>query len=142
MNDTPTLLGRLAWDQSNAHKMANTTTQILFCTIIGFVLTVFIYRLAWRGLISFKYTLGWLALSTTGVMAGVVIPIIAPMASFLSITPAALLAIGGIILFVAICIQLSISISGLYERQRRLTEEVAHLRNALDSGSQRVTGEK
>ena len=66
-------------------------------------------------------------------MAGVIIPVITPVANFLAITPAALLAIGGIILLVIICVQLSISISGLHERQRRLTEELAHLRQTVDT---------
>jgi hypothetical protein len=44
-----------------------------------------------------------------------------------------LLAIGGIILLIIICVQLSISISGLHERQRRLTEELAHLRQTVDT---------
>ena len=66
-------------------------------------------------------------------MAGLIIPVITPVANFLAITPAALLAIGGIILLVIICVQLSISISGLHERQRRLTEELAHFRQTVDT---------
>ena len=113
--------------------MAVTTLQILFCTVIGLGSTILIYRVARHGLLNFRYTVGWLLLSAFGVMAGIVIPIITPIANFLAITPAALLAIGGIILLVIICVQLSISISGLHERQRRLTEELAHLRQTVDT---------
>jgi uncharacterized membrane protein YfcA len=113
--------------------MDKNTIQILFCTCIGLISTFGIYRLARRGLLSFRYTVGWLVLSTTGVVAGVALPIIAPLARFLAITPAALLAIGGVLLLVIICLQLSISISGLHERQRRLTEELAHLRLSVDN---------
>ena len=107
--------------------------QILFCTCVGFVTFIWIYLTARKGLLNFRYTVGWLLLSTFGILAGLIIPLIAPIANFLAITPAALLAIGGIVLLIAICIQLSISISGLHERQRRLTEELAHLRQSLDS---------
>ena len=106
--------------------------QILFCTCVGFVSFIWIYMTARKGLLNFRYTVGWLLLSTFGILAGLIIPLIAPIANFLAITPAALLAIGGIVLLIAICIQLSISISGLHERQRRLTEELAHLRQSLD----------
>ena len=113
--------------------MAATTLQVLFCTLIGLCSTILIYRVARRGLLNFRYTVGWLLLSTFGIMAGIIIPLITPIANFLAITPAALLAIGGIILLVIICVQLSISISGLHERQRRLTEELAHLRQTVDT---------
>ena len=113
--------------------MAVTTLQILFCFVFGLSSTILVYRVARRGLLSFRYTVGWLLLSAFGVMAGIVIPLITPIANLLAITPAALLAIGGIILLVVICVQLSISISGLHERQRRLTEELAHLRQTVDS---------
>jgi len=113
--------------------VAVTTLQVLFCTLIGLFSFVFVYRTARRGLLNFRYTVGWLLLSAFGVMAGIVIPIIAPIANFLAITPAALLAIGGIVRLVVICVLLSISISGLHERQRRLTEELAHLRQTVDT---------
>ena len=113
--------------------MKSSVLQVLFCAMIGLGSTGWIYRQARRGLLNFRYTVGWLLLSAFGVMAGIVIPVITPIANLLAITPAALLAIGGIILLVAICVQLSISISGLHERQRRLTEELAHLRQTVDT---------
>lgn len=85
------------------------------------------------GLLSFRYAVGWLLLSSFGVLAGIVIPAITPLASFLAITPAALIALGCTFLLVTICIQLSVSISGLYERQRRLVEELAFLRQNFDA---------
>jgi hypothetical protein len=113
--------------------MSVTTIQILFCAIIGSCTGFVIHRTARRGLLNFRYTVGWLLLSAFGVLAGIVIPVISPIANYLEITPAALLAIGAIMLLVLICVQLSISISGLHERQRRLTEELAHLRQTVDN---------
>jgi hypothetical protein len=106
--------------------------QLVFCMSIGLSSAYLIYRVARRGLLNFRYTVGWLSLSAFGMMAGIVIPVITPITNLLAITSAALLANGGIILLVAICVQLSISISGLHERQRRLTEELAHLRQTID----------
>ncbi len=113
--------------------MSTSVLQVLFCAMIGLGSIGWIYRKARRGLLNFRYTVGWLLLSAFGVMAGIMIPVITPIANLLAITPAALLAIGGIILLVVICVQLSISISGLHERQRRLTEELAHLRQTVDT---------
>lgn len=109
------------------------TIQISLSAIFGMLSVVFLYRTARRGLLSFQYTVGWLLLAMLTMVAGVAVPLITPIANFLAITPAALLAIGGTVLLVFICVQLSISISGLHERQRRLTEELAHLRQTVDT---------
>ncbi len=109
------------------------TIQTSFSALFGLLSVVFLYRTARRGRLSFQYTVGWLLIGMLAMVAGVVVPVITPIANFLAITPAALLAIGGTIMLVIICIQLSISISGLHERQRRLTEELAHLRQTVDT---------
>jgi hypothetical protein len=114
-------------------NVSSTVLQIMFCSLVGSGVNFWIYQLARRGLLNFRYTVGWLLLGSFGLFAGVVIPVISPLAKFLTITPAALLAIGGTVLLVIICIQLSIGISGLHERQRRLTEELAHLRQTVDT---------
>ena len=73
--------------------------QTLIATIAGVLLAASVYFLARRGRLSFRYTVGWLVLC--------------------------LLGIGAIILLLAICVQFSISISGMQEQIRRLTEEAA-----------------
>ena len=96
-----------------------------------------VYMLARSGRLSFRYTVGWLALCLFGITAGASVPIVQPLAEKLKVTPAALLSIGAIFLLLAICVQFSISISGMQEQIRRLTEEVGgtklrleeHLRN-------------
>lgn len=112
--------------------MAKSAVQILFCTCVGLFATVAIFHFARRGLLSFRYTAGWLGLGLLGTVGGIAVPIVAPLAKFLGITPAAVIAIGAVLLFVVICIQLSISISGLHEHQRRLVEELAHLKLAVE----------
>ena len=113
--------------------MSSSTLQIGLSTVLGLLAVIVVYRVARRGLLNFQYAVGWLLLGISAVMAGIVLPLIAPIANFFAITPAALLAIGGVVLLVIICIQLSISISGLHERLRRLAEELAHLRQAIET---------
>jgi hypothetical protein len=111
--------------------------QTLIATIAGLVMATSVYMLARSGRLSFRYTVGWLALCLFGITAGASVPIVQPLAEKLKVTPAALLSIGAIFLLLAICVQFSISISGMQEQIRRLTEEVGgtklrleeHLRN-------------
>lgn len=81
---------------------------------------------------SFRYTIGWLALCAMGIFAGLFIPVIEPLSRNLKLTPAALIAVGALGILILICIQLSASISGLQEQIRKLAEEIAHLRDESD----------
>ena len=91
-----------------------------------------IYMLARQGRISFRFTVGWLVLCLFGITAGASVPIVAPLAEKLKVSPAALLGIGAIFLFLAISVQFSISISGIQEQIRRLTEEAAETKLRLE----------
>jgi hypothetical protein len=106
--------------------------QVLLASLSSIVVAGVVVRLARRQLLSFRYTVGWLVLAALGVFAGIAIPLVEPIARALGVTPAALLAVGGAILVIAISIQLSISISGLQQQNRTLTEELARLRQHLD----------
>jgi hypothetical protein len=94
----------------------------------------FVYFLARKSRLSFRYALGWLLLFVPGFLSVVLLPLTEPVSKALAITPAALLAVSFMIVLVAICIQLSISISGLQEQVRSLSEEVAQLGLASDAG--------
>ena len=95
-----------------------------------------VYRLARVGRLSFRYTVGWLSLSMLGLLAGLFVPVIQPMANFLQLTPAALLALIAVVLLVSICIQLSISISGLQDQIRSMAEKVALMRTEADESGE------
>lgn len=105
---------------------------------MGLVLVAVVVRLSRRGLLSFRYTIGWVVLAGFGILAGLFIPLTAPIASVFGMSPAALLAIMALILFVAISIQLSISISGLQQQVRTLTEDLARLRHTIHTSSSRA----
>ncbi len=112
--------------------MSQGVIQTLIATVSGLLMATAIYVLARRGRISFRYTVGWLVLCLFGITAGASIQVVEPLAEKLKVTPAALLVIGAIFLFLAICVQISISISGMQEQIRRLTEEVAETKLRLE----------
>lgn len=109
--------------------MTSSTTQMLLAALLGIVVVIIVIRLARRGMLSFRYTIGWIAVASTGILAGFFVPLVGPVASTLGLSAAALIAIIALLFFVVISIQLSISISGLQQQVRTLTEELARLRH-------------
>jgi uncharacterized membrane protein YfcA len=109
------------------YSMDQSAWQVLLASIFSGLIAAVAYRLGRKGRLSFRYAVGWLALAAVGVFAGAFIPVVSPVADWLEISPAALVAVGAILLLVSICIQLSISISGLQEQNRRLAEKLAIL---------------
>jgi hypothetical protein len=110
------------------------THQAIQFIVSGFLsacLAIYVYRLANRHLLSFRYTIGWLALSGVGIFAGLFLPIIEPVSRSIKVTPAAIIAVGALVVLLLICIQLSIAISTLQEQSRTLAEQVAHLQGEL-----------
>jgi len=96
---------------------------------------VSVYVLSRRGRINFRYTLGWIVLCALGILGGALVPMVAPVARFLKITPAAFVSSGAVFIVLAICVQFSISISGMQEQIRRLTEDLAHLKLTVAENS-------
>jgi hypothetical protein len=114
--------------------VSTSSIQITGFTLLSTLFVRFVYFLARRLRLSFRYALGWLLLFVPGFLSVVLLPLTEPVSKALAITPAALLAVSFMIVLVAICIQLSISISGLQEQVRSLSEEVAQLGLASDAG--------
>jgi uncharacterized membrane protein YfcA len=112
--------------------MSQGAIQTLIATIAGVSLAMSVYVLARRRRLSFRYTVGWLVLCLVGITAGASVPIVQPLADKLKVTPAALLSLGAVVLLLAICLQLSISISGMQEQIRRLTESAAETKLRLE----------
>lgn len=107
--------------------MTQGQAQALLTALSGVVFAASVYGLAHRGRITFRYTVGWLALFGVGVLGGVAVPVIGPVANALKVTPAALVCAIAAFIVLSICIQFSISISGMQEQIRRLTEDLAQL---------------
>ena len=107
--------------------MSVETTQAASAAFIGLVLLVLVVRLSRRGLLSFRYTLGWIGVATLGMFSSLLIPAVSPVSSSLGLSPAALLALSALLLLLVITIQLSISISGMQKHLQKLTEELGRL---------------
>lgn len=112
--------------------MSAKETQTILAVVASLVFLLLIHRLGRSQKLSFRYTVGWLALGFVGLVAGIFLPITVPLAEKINLSPAAILGISAILLLVALCVQLSISISGMQEQIRRLAEEEAFLREELD----------
>jgi hypothetical protein len=115
--------------------MSSTTFQTIIGALFSLMFLTAVYRLGRSQRLSFRYTVGWMILGALGVLAGLLIPVAEPIAKQLQVAPSALLGVGAVILLVVLCVQLSISISGLQEQVRRIAEETAFLRQELEEVS-------
>lgn len=113
--------------------MSNSTAQVLVAAIGCVAFLLVIYRLARRQQLTFRYAVGWLTLFGIGVLATALLPVTIWLAEQLRVTPSALIAVGGLVMLLIICIQLSISISGLQEQVRTLAERIAELESRSEA---------
>lgn len=93
-----------------------------FLALLGGTLVIILAR---RQMLSFRYAAGWLVLLTLTALSGILIPLTRPLAKALSTTPGVLVSGMAILILVLICIQLSVSISGLQKQIQKLAEELA-----------------
>lgn len=119
--------------------MSTRTIQTLFAAVISLIFLLAVYRLGRKQKLSFRYTVGWMILGGLGVVAGLLSPFAEPIALQLRVSPSALLGVGALLLLVILCVQLSISISGLQEQLRSITEEVAYLHEEIDENNKSTT---
>lgn len=105
--------------------MSNSLRQTLVIAALSVTTGAAVLALARRQRLSFRYTLGWLSLAGVGVAASLLIPAVEPAASAIGVTPGVIVSAIAVVSLVGICIQLSISISGLQEQVRVLAEELA-----------------
>ena len=106
----------------------------MFSIEIGLVAVAFIihiFFLTRRGMLSFRYSIGWLSIMFLGLLAAPLVAIFAPLAEKLKLSPSALLAAISTIAVVIILIQLSVSISGNQRKMDMLVRENALLKEKL-----------
>ena len=102
--------------------MSNVAVQSGLVAMGGIGLLVVVFLLARRGLLSLRYALGWMAVSLLLLGAAFVLLLIGGISHSLPITPTGLLAGVGLAFVLAVCLQLSISLSGQQEAIRGLSE--------------------
>ncbi len=97
---------------------------------VGFIAHIF--RLSRRGMLSFRYSIGWFSIMFIGLLAVPLAAVFSPLAEKLELSPSALLASISTIAVVMILIQLSVSISGNQRKMDTLVSENALLKEKLD----------
>ena len=106
--------------------------QAIEIAIVACLFAVAVLSLSHRGNISFRYTIGWLSLCALSAVGGLLLPVIEPLSQKLRLDAFSLVGALAVIVLLGLCIQLSISISGLQRQLRRLNEDVALQKKVLD----------
>lgn len=113
--------------------MSFAVRQMLIAGVVGILVVIMVVRLSRRGQLSFRYTMGWIGVASFGILAGLFVPIVEPLANALGLSAAALIGLGALVFITVIAIQLSISISGLQRQVQSLAEETARLSHELET---------
>ena len=106
--------------------------QAIEIAIVASLFAVAVMGLSRRGRISFRYTMGWLTLCLLSAVGGLLLPTIEPLSRKFQLDAFSLVGALAVIVLLSLCIQLSISISGLQRQLRRLNEDLALQKKELD----------
>jgi hypothetical protein len=106
--------------------------QMLQIMGVSLCACVLVLLLARKQLLSFRYAMGWILLSVSSFVGALAIPFIEPISELLRIGPFVVVGSVCLIVLLGICVQLSISISGMQRHISTLNEEIAILRNIVE----------
>ena len=106
-------------------RVSQQRIQAIEIAFVAFGFAVAIVTLSRKERISFRYTVGWLTLSVLSATGGLLLPVIEPLSNKLRLEAFSLVGALAIIVLLILCIQLSISISGLQRQLRKLNEDFA-----------------
>ena len=107
------------------NELTQQALQITVIALCALIMMGAVLGLARTGRLSFRYTVGWLGFFSLSALLSLFVPFASPASSLLGVTPGVVVTFVAALALLLICIQLSISISGLQEQVRRLTEEIA-----------------
>lgn len=113
--------------------MSKYALQATVIAMASLLIAAGVLVLARRQRLSFRYTIGWLLFLGLGAVSALLLPVVQPVARELGVTPGVVVSSFAVMALLAICIQLSVSISGLQEQVRSLAEESALLRTELSA---------
>lgn len=106
--------------------------QAIEVAFISCLFAITVIVLSRRGRISFRYTIGWLALCVLSALGGLFLPVIEPLSNKFKLDAFAFVGAIAVVVLLSLCIQLSISISGLQRQLRKLNEDFAFQKKALE----------
>lgn len=113
-------------------RVSQQRVQAIEIAIVGFGFAVAVVTLSRKGRISFRYTVGWLTLCILSATGGLLLPFIEPLSKKFQLDAFSFVGALAVIVLLSLCIQLSISISGLQRLLRKLNEDFAIQKKALD----------
>jgi hypothetical protein len=113
-------------------RVSQQRVQAIEIAIVACLFAIAVVSLSRRGNISFRYTIGWLSLCALSAVGGLLLPAIEPLSEKLQLDAFSLVGALAVIVLLGLCIQLSISISGLQRQLRRLNEDLALQKKELD----------
>jgi hypothetical protein len=76
--------------------------------------------------------MGWLALSALSAVGGFLLPAIEPISQKFQLDAFSFVGASAVIVLLSLCIQLSISISGIQRQIRKLNEDIALQKKAIE----------
>jgi len=123
------MMSRVGYTIFHVSQQRTQAIEILFLAI---VLSAGVLYSSRKQKISFRYTVGWLTLFGFMALGGLAIPRIEKIADQFEVSPAAFIAAISTFLLLGLCVQLSISISGLQRQLRKVNEDVALQKKAID----------
>ena len=112
--------------------MGQQRIQAIEIAIVACLFAIAVISLSRRGRISFRYTIGWLTLCLLSALGGLLLPVIEPLSRKFQLDASSLVGALAVIVLLGLCIQLSISISGLQSQLSRLNEDLALQKKELD----------
>ena len=112
--------------------MSSLVKQSFVIVLAGIVMLFFVARLVHRRRLSFGFASGWVAVSVAVIASSLLTPLVNPVARQFEMTGTAVFLVVAVAFIVGVCIQLSISVSGLQDRIRDLAEANALLREELE----------
>lgn len=113
-------------------RVSQQRTQAIEILLLAVVLSSGVIYSSRKQKISFRYSVGWLTLFGFMALGGLAIPKIEKIAGQFKVTPAALITAISLFLLLSLCVQLSISISGLQRQLRKVNEDVALHKKVID----------
>ena len=113
-------------------RVSQQRVQAIEIAIVASLFAIAVISLSRRGRISFRYTMGWLTLCLLSAAGGLLLPTIEPLSRKFQLDGFSLVGALAVIVLLSLCIQLSISISGLQRQLRRLIEDLALQKKELD----------
>ncbi len=117
--------------------MSRQAFQIFQIALISISISALILNLSRRRLITFSYTVGWLSLCGVALLGSLLVPLVEPISRFLKVEPFTVVGGSAVLILLAICVQLTVSISGLHRQLNQVNEAVALLRDKVENDSTR-----